>query len=199
MRPQGKSFCETVFVNMGLIVIASIILVSFSGSFASAYVVPQASDADAMGDGRIEILRRSGADGEGMDEALKYLEELDKYYAQVARPRGMYKVVVSPSNRFAYKMGPNKESQNTANTIVLDDEDDDEPEEKNETVDQPEIKRTIDYVKRLEKFSNIQGADGRLSHMARPRFGKRSSPPHLRKMARLLRTRIPIEMIYGGL
>ena len=29
------------------------------------------------------------------------------------------------------------------------------------------------------------------------RFGKRSSPPHLRKMSRLLRTRIPIEMIYG--
>ena len=27
-----------------------------------------------------------------------------------------------------------------------------------------------DYVKRLEKFSNIQGADGRLSHMARPRY-----------------------------
>jgi len=129
MRPQSKGFCETVFVNMGLMVIATIILVSFSGSFASAYVVPQASDADAMGDGRIEILRRSGADGEGMDEALKYLEELDKYYAQVARPRGMYKVVVSPSNRFAYNIGPTKESQNTANTIVLDDEDE-EPEEK---------------------------------------------------------------------
>jgi len=117
MRAQSKGFCETFFVKMGLMVIASILLVSFSGSFTSAYVVPQASDADAMGDGRIEILRRSGADGEGMDEALKYLEELDKYYAQVARPR----------------------------------------------------------------------------------FGKRSSPPHLRKMARLLRTRIPIEMIYGGL
>lgn len=26
------------------------------------------------------------------------------------------------------------------------------------------------YVKRLEKFSDIQGADGRLSHMARPRY-----------------------------
>ena len=66
----------------------------------------------------------------------------------------MYKVVVSPSNRFAYKMGPNKESQNTANTIVLDDEDDvdDEPEEKNETVDQPEIKRTIGNLKISTKF-----------------------------------------------
>ena len=65
----------------------------------------------------------------------------------------MYKVVVSPSNRFAYKMGPNKESQNTANTIVLDDEDDDEPEEKNETVDQPEIKRTIGNLKISTKFN----------------------------------------------
>ena len=65
----------------------------------------------------------------------------------------MYKVVVSPSNRFAYKMGPNKESQNTANTIVLDDEDDDEPEEKNETVDQPEIKRTIGKLKISTKFN----------------------------------------------
>jgi len=113
MSPQRKSLSETIVVNMGLMVIAAIILVSISGSFASAYVVPQDGDAD----GRIEILRRSGADGEGMDEALKYLEELDKYYAQVARPR----------------------------------------------------------------------------------FGKRSSPPHLRKMSRLLRTRIPIEMIYGAL
>ena len=83
MGPQRKSLSETIVVNMGLMVIAAIVLVSISGSFASAYVVPQDGDAD----GRIEILRRSGADGEGMDEALKYLEELDKYYAQVARPR----------------------------------------------------------------------------------------------------------------
>merc|ERR1712156_818953 len=106
---------------MGLILIASIILVSFSGSFASSYVVPQTSDADAMGDGRIEILRRSGADGEGMDEALKYLEELDKYYAQVARPRGMYRIVVAPSNRLALETTPNKESQKTTNDILLED------------------------------------------------------------------------------
>ena len=87
MGSQRNGFFQTVFVNMGLMVIAAIVLVSLYGSFASAYVVPQTSDADADGDGRIEILRRSGANGEGMDEALKYLEELDKYYAQVARPR----------------------------------------------------------------------------------------------------------------
>ena len=104
MRPQNKGFCETVFVNMGLMVIASIILVSFSGSFASAYVVPQASDADAMGDGRIEILRRSGADGEGMDEALKYLEELDKYYAQVARPRYVFHISFSILTKWLYHL-----------------------------------------------------------------------------------------------
>jgi len=193
MGSQRKSLSETIFLNMGLMVIAAMVLVSFSGSLASAYVVPQDGDAD----GRIEILRRSGADGEGMDEALKYLEELDKYYAQVARPRGMYKVIVSPSNQLTYETNGNKDSQNTANDILL--EDDEESEEKEETVDPPQTKRHVDYVKRLEKFSNIQGADGRLSHMARPRFGKRSSPPHLRKMSRLLRTRIPIEMIYGGL
>ena len=90
MGSQRKGIFQTVFVNMGLMVIAVIVLVSLSGSFASAYVVPQTSDADADGDGRIEILRRSGANGEGMDEALKYLEELDKYYAQVARPRYVY-------------------------------------------------------------------------------------------------------------
>lgn len=117
MGSQRKGIFQPILVNMGLMVIAAIVLVSLSGSFASAYVVPQASDADVDGDRRIEILRRSDANGEGMDEALKYLEELDKYYAQVARPR----------------------------------------------------------------------------------FGKRSSPPHLKKMARLLRTRIPIEMIYGAL
>jgi len=193
MGSQRKSLSETIFLNMGLMVIAAMVLVSFSGSLASAYVVPQDGDAD----GRIEILRRSGADGEGMDEALKYLEELDKYYAQVARPRGMYKVIVSPSNQLTYETNGNKDSQNTANDLLL--EDDEESEEKEETVDPPQTKRHVDYVKRLEKFSNIQGADGRLSHMARPRFGKRSSPPHLRKMSRLLRTRIPIEMIYGGL
>ena len=90
MGSQRKGIFQTVFVNMGLMVIAVIVLVSLSGSFASAYVVPQTSDADADGDGRIEILRRSGANGEGMDEASKYLEELDKYYAQVARPRYVY-------------------------------------------------------------------------------------------------------------
>ena len=75
------------------------------------------------------------------------------YRITIKHRRGMYKVVVSPSNRFAYKMGPNKESQNTANTIVLDDEDEDEPEEKNEPVDQPEIKRTIGNLKiSIRKF-----------------------------------------------
>lgn len=87
MGSQRKGIFQPVFINMGLMVIAAIVLVSLSGSFASAYVVPQASDADVDGDRRIEILRRSDANGEGMDEALKYLEELDKYYAQVARPR----------------------------------------------------------------------------------------------------------------
>ena len=87
---MNKDLFRSPYLLRNKMVIASIILVSFSGSFASAYVVPQASDADAMGDGRIEILRRSGADGEGMDEALKYLEELDKYYAQVARPRYVF-------------------------------------------------------------------------------------------------------------
>jgi hypothetical protein len=70
---------------MGLLFIAAIFLVSISSPSASAYVVPQPSEADS--DDRIEILRRSGVNGEGMEDALKYLEELDKYYAQVARPR----------------------------------------------------------------------------------------------------------------
>lgn len=70
---------------MGLVLIAAIFLVSISSPSASAYIVPQQSEAD--NDDRIEILRRSGVNGDGMEDALKYLEELDKYYAQVARPR----------------------------------------------------------------------------------------------------------------
>ena len=102
MGSQRKGIFQPILVNMGLMVIAAIVLVSLSGSFASAYVVPQASDADVDGDRRIEILRRSDANGEGMDEALKYLEELDKYYAQVARPRYVFHISFSILTKWLY-------------------------------------------------------------------------------------------------
>ena len=87
MGSQRNTLSQAIFLNLGLIVIATTFLVIVSGPLASAYVVPQASAVDQDADERIEILRRSGANGEGMEDALKYLEELDKYYAQVARPR----------------------------------------------------------------------------------------------------------------
>jgi len=83
---------------------------------------------------------------------LKYLEELDKYYAQVARPRERRE------NR------ERRVGQNVASA--------------------------------LQKLQSIKDY---YSEAGRPRFGKRSSPQQLKKMARLLRTRIPIEMIYGAM
>ena len=87
MALRSNKLSQNVFLHMGLLVIAAIFVVSISGSLASAYIVPQTSGVEADNDERIEILRRSGVNGEGMEDALKYLEELDKYYAQVARPR----------------------------------------------------------------------------------------------------------------
>ena len=88
MKLHHTGYSQAVLVNMGIVLIASILFVSISGPVASAYIVPQAaSGLEGDGDERIEILRRSGANGDGMEDALKYLEELDKYYAQVARPR----------------------------------------------------------------------------------------------------------------
>ena len=87
MGLRSNKFSQNVFLHMGLVVIAALFVVSISGSLASAYIVPQTSGVEADNDERIEILRRSGVNGEGMEDALKYLEELDKYYAQVARPR----------------------------------------------------------------------------------------------------------------
>ena len=95
MGSQRNTISQTIFLHLGLIVIATTILVSVSGPLASAYVVPQASAVVGDADERIEILRRSGANGEGMEDALKYLEELDKYYAQVARPRYVLPYVCS--------------------------------------------------------------------------------------------------------
>ena len=53
----------------------------------------------------------------------------------------MYRIVVAPSNRLAFEATPNKESQKTANDILLDD--DEESDEKEETLDQPDIKHHI--------------------------------------------------------
>jgi len=88
MGSQRNIFPPAIFLNLGLVLIATLFLIAYS----SAYAVPLSSRADDGGDGddeRIQILRRSGAAEEngGMEDALKYLEELDKYYAQVARPR----------------------------------------------------------------------------------------------------------------
>ena len=55
--------------------------------------------------------------------------------------RGMYKVIVSPSNQLTYETNGNKDSQNTANDLLL--EDDEESEEKEETVDPPQTKRHV--------------------------------------------------------
>ena len=85
MGIRSNKLSQKFFLHMGLVLIAAIFLVSISSPSASAYIVPQQSEAD--NDDRIEILRRSGVNGDGMEDALKYLEELDKYYAQVARPR----------------------------------------------------------------------------------------------------------------
>ena len=87
MGPKRNSVSQTVLVNFGLVLVASLLFVAITEKSASAAVIPQYSGVDGDGDARIEILRRSGANGEGMQDALKYLDELDKYYAQVARPR----------------------------------------------------------------------------------------------------------------
>ena len=87
MGLQRNSSFQTVFVNFGLLLVGSLLFVSIAERSASAHVIPQYGGVDGDGDARIEILRRSASDGEGMQDALKYLEELDKYYAQVARPR----------------------------------------------------------------------------------------------------------------
>lgn len=64
-----------------------ILVVATSTSFlVAARSVPDfASDEE-----NLSVYRRDGdgAQGEeGMQDALKYLEEMDKYYSQVARPR----------------------------------------------------------------------------------------------------------------
>ena len=88
MGLQRNSVSQGVVVNFGLVLVAALIFVSMAEQSASAHVIPQYSGEEGDGDARmIEIMRRSDANGEGMQDALKYLEELDKYYAQVARPR----------------------------------------------------------------------------------------------------------------
>jgi len=182
MGSQRNIFPPAIFLNLGLVLIATLFLIAYS----SAYAVPLSSRADEGGDGddeRIQILRRSGAADEngGMEDALKYLEELDKYYAQVARPRGMFSFFLPPSYFVQMKKTPVSEETDDDNELPAG-----------------ETPKKVVYAKRLENFSNIQGADGRLSHMARPRFGKRSDLS-LNKMAKLLRTSVPVEMIYRGL
>ena len=91
MAALRGTFSKTVFVNFGLAFVATSLLVILPGERASAVAIPRYPSINGDGDSRIEILRRSvaadGGEGEGMQDALKYLEELDKYYAQVARPR----------------------------------------------------------------------------------------------------------------
>ena len=53
----------------------------------------------------------------------------------------MYRIVVAPSNRLAYEVTPNKESQKNSNDILL--EDDEDSDGKEETIDQPDIKHHI--------------------------------------------------------
>ena len=53
----------------------------------------------------------------------------------------MYRIVVAPSNRLALETTPKKESQKTTNDIFL--EDDEESDEKEEAIDQPDIKHHI--------------------------------------------------------
>ena len=88
MAAQRNSFSKTFFVHLGLAFVATFLLVTLPEQRGSAHAMPR---YEGDGDSRIEILRRSvaadGGEGEGMQDALKYLEELDKYYAQVARPR----------------------------------------------------------------------------------------------------------------
>ena len=52
----------------------------------------------------------------------------------------MYRIIVSPTPHVPPKT-PTKEFQKIANSIILEDEN--EPEDKEEIVDQTEIKRTI--------------------------------------------------------
>ena len=91
MAALRGSFSKTVFVYFGLAFVVTTLLVILPGERVSAVAIPRYPSINGDGDSRIEILRRSvaadGGEGEGMQDALKYLEELDKYYAQVARPR----------------------------------------------------------------------------------------------------------------
>ncbi len=57
--------------------VQSVIKLGFLAAVVAIFVFAQESEARPEGDGR---------PGE-MTDALKYLEELDKYYSQVARPR----------------------------------------------------------------------------------------------------------------
>ena len=74
--PSSSSF---VFVLLSIFVFLSAVL-SSSSSMVEAKTVML-----GPGGGEREI-RADGGEGE-MTDALKYLEELDKYYSQVARPR----------------------------------------------------------------------------------------------------------------
>ena len=62
---------------------ALFLLVAFSVS--AFLVVVEARPRHLDNNNGIET--RAEADGGEMQDALKYLEELDKYYSQVARPR----------------------------------------------------------------------------------------------------------------
>ena len=74
--------------NFGLVLVIALFFITVAEQPVAANVIPQETPPVWDSDSRIDILRRSVADeGEGMQDALKYLEELDKYYAQVARPR----------------------------------------------------------------------------------------------------------------
>ena len=78
MAALRSSFSKTVFVNFGLAFVATFLLVTLPGERASVDAIPRYPAGD--GDSRIEILRRSvaadGGEGEGMQDALKYLGDI---------------------------------------------------------------------------------------------------------------------------
>merc|ERR1719414_1604363 len=94
---------------LAVLVASQLLVLVSSASVPGAYrsLQPRSTSASGAGGGdMIEVLRRGGGSGvtmdseEGIQDALKYLDELDKYYGQVGRPRfGKRSRSTGPSRR----------------------------------------------------------------------------------------------------
>merc|ERR1712150_350408 len=101
--------------------------------------------------------RRDG----GMSNALKYLEELDKYYSQVARPSYDDPWSKSAFNTALKNQVVGKRDQNNSGNFLYNKQ-----------------KTYQNRLRRAEEFAveTLKNLDSKYGHMSRPRFGKRATP-----------------------